>query len=719
VARLSTMHLHRLILKNVAQHEHLDLTFEPGLVAILGPNGCGKSNVLNAAYAALSGDFSRHSGGKGGFIRQGSSGESYIEVHAEHAGTSFVLRRGLRPSRQWLELGGETFDKAQAITEVLSEHLGVTPELLDNYVFVAQWELFGFLGTPTERARNIARLCQTDKAERLWELLGRQIDKDRSLGIYAGEDPETLRAELALAEQSLQEAKAALDSALSKCLDQEDLEELTAVLRNYEKQALLKSHLEEAAKQLEIWHSRLQEAEEKAKVSSERWQRLSEELAAIEEPAQAARAKLEALQMAARITEARQKIKRRLANLKEPTPPDRYDDDWPTSVELQKRLAKREAELARQQNFVKRCAGKPACPVCGTPSETFAEQLAEAERSIPALAAEIEDLRQELAAVEAHEEACRQYREEHSAWERTRKELQEQLATLQEAGPTAIEEDREVLEEVIERWKQLRAKVAQADSFRQGDIERSRKAAAQVATYQMRVAELQRDISNIHVTEAMVEHARARCRAHEAAQREAAAAKAKVETFGKIVEEKRRKIAEADRRLSEAARGKRWLELLAKVRDVFHRDRLPAILHRHALRVILDKTNEILEQFESPFYVTGTDDLEILAHKADVRVAASDLSGGEKMVLGTAFRLAANALFADQVGLLALDEPTAALDEANTLRMVEVFDRLRHLARRQGYQIILVTHERLLEPVFDRVVFLPEVARTRLEAALP
>jgi ABC-type nitrate/sulfonate/bicarbonate transport system ATPase subunit len=69
------------------------------------------------------------------------------------------------------------------------------------------------------------------------------------------------------------------------------------------------------------------------------------------------------------------------------------------------------------------------------------------------------------------------------------------------------------------------------------------------------------------------------------------------------------------------------------------------------------------------------------------------LSGGQKVVLALAFRVAVLGQLAAGVGLLCLDEPTAGLSR-QSLTCVEVaLDRLRALSSSTGLQVILVTHE--------------------------
>ena len=81
------------------------------------------------------------------------------------------------------------------------------------------------------------------------------------------------------------------------------------------------------------------------------------------------------------------------------------------------------------------------------------------------------------------------------------------------------------------------------------------------------------------------------------------------------------------------------------------------------------------------------------------------MSGGEKVILALAFRIAVNSLFASDLGLLCLDEPTAGLDDDNMQCLEKALARLKDLSSERGLQCIIVTHEsERLARLFDNVI---------------
>jgi DNA repair exonuclease SbcCD ATPase subunit len=69
-----------------------------------------------------------------------------------------------------------------------------------------------------------------------------------------------------------------------------------------------------------------------------------------------------------------------------------------------------------------------------------------------------------------------------------------------------------------------------------------------------------------------------------------------------------------------------------------------------------------------------------------------------------------NALFADQMGVMILDEPTDGLDRDNRRLAADVFTCLGDVAKKRGYQVVVVTHDDILRRCFDQVLTLDHVA---------
>jgi DNA repair exonuclease SbcCD ATPase subunit len=130
--------------------------------------------------------------------------------------------------------------------------------------------------------------------------------------------------------------------------------------------------------------------------------------------------------------------------------------------------------------------------------------------------------------------------------------------------------------------------------------------------------------------------------------------------------------------------------------------------YRYMAQVVVE-LNNTLSQIGVPFTIELENDLSFTVNFGFQKVPASRLSGGQKVILTIAYRLAVNFTFATNLGLLCLDEPTVGLDEANLGSLERAFERLKDFSLSNGVQIIVVTHEKGLSHLFDHTIDLTQV----------
>lgn len=129
------------------------------------------------------------------------------------------------------------------------------------------------------------------------------------------------------------------------------------------------------------------------------------------------------------------------------------------------------------------------------------------------------------------------------------------------------------------------------------------------------------------------------------------------------------------------------------------------LLKEGALAKVGEMASEIFEELTEEKYSGVT----VKAEENKVRLGVvyngkeyglGFLSGGERIALGLAFRLALSLYLAGEISLLILDEPTPYLDEERRRRLVDIMQRyLRKIP-----QVIVVSHDEELKDAADRVI---------------
>src|SRR5256885_257648 len=153
------MQLLRLRLVNFRQHADTELEFGPGITGIIGPNGSGKTSILEAIAWALYG-VQAVRGDKDSIRRLGAKGRAGVEVDLEFrlGAHEYRVKRGL--STAVLHQDGQVIaNSLKAVTDKLERTLGMSHDEFFNTYFTGQKELavMAALGK-TERAAFLSRV---------------------------------------------------------------------------------------------------------------------------------------------------------------------------------------------------------------------------------------------------------------------------------------------------------------------------------------------------------------------------------------------------------------------------------------------------------------------------------------------------------------------------------------------------------------------------------
>lgn len=741
------MRLTRLELRNICQHEQLKFEFGAGLIGVYGPNGSGKSNAMNvAAYAALTNDYGRHLQGKSGMIRQqaGEEEQSAIQLTFEQDGSTYSILRGLRkPStHKMFRPGQPTLSKSREIEEELENVLGIKRRLIDDYIFVAQWQLFQFLSaTPAERAKSFAHLCNTTHAERCWELLGEQIIADTPLASQVVDNTDEIRGQIGDYNKRLKPLRAEIKQLRKTLVTRERERELAQVVSDWHSKQTLaaelpeletdlqeKLEIEEQARQAgseaRAEHFRLREL---AREATAREDRDAERYEEAEREAKSARNRLVELKTLARDLKRKKELREKISEAEagvaalEKAAPEPVDEELRAA--LRENARRLEREIDRAEELLDNCddEGVTECPTCGTPTSQLADRIADARENFPRFCEELRVTRDELEDLSQRDKTLRDHAEKLRGEQRQIATWRDELRRYEELKPVAKGTSaklREVVAQADARRKTWDAARKQARDRRQ-DLDdygaTVRKAERKVSQAEADAAAARETLRKarakwdaLDVSEEAFQRAEERLGRHKRAQAEIAAHKARVEELEGFVQQKREELERVERRLARSRRARDWVQVLSRARDeVFHRDCLPRVVHQSYLADMVDEVNGYLEDFDSPFHVTATQDVGFTAHfDSGTVMPAPGLSGGQKVMLALAFRLTVNSIFAPQLGTMILDEPTDGLDTENREIAAEMFRQLGITARDRGLQIIVITHDDAMEAILDQKIVL-------------
>lgn len=213
------MRLVRLKLLNFRQHVDTEIEFDSGLTGIIGPNGVGKSTILEAvAWALYGGDTAR--GGKESirFSRAPARAQVRVELEFDLAGHRYRVVRGLTMAEVYLDGAEQPIaNSATAVGELLQRRLGMSRHEFFNTYFTGQKELtvMGSL-SPTERGQFLSRVLGYEKLRAAQDLADQRRRELRSeiSGMQSGmPDAATVAAQIVESEEKLTTAKSRLADA--------------------------------------------------------------------------------------------------------------------------------------------------------------------------------------------------------------------------------------------------------------------------------------------------------------------------------------------------------------------------------------------------------------------------------------------------------------------------------------------------------------------------
>lgn len=172
------------------------------------------------------------------------------------------------------------------------------------------------------------------------------------------------------------------------------------------------------------------------------------------------------------------------------------------------------------------------------------------------------------------------------------------------------------------------------------------------------------------------------------------------------VRERRKELEDYVKRGEVVSKG---LETLSKLEEVLGRQGLQRYLIQASKEAIERYASRVLENFDLPYVDVeigkGETVVPYLRRNDGREIGVNMLSGGERVAVAIALRLALANLYSSKVGFVVMDEPTVHLDEQRKKELMNVILRGKEILS----QIIVVTHDDELKVAGDLVIEVKKV----------
>lgn len=720
------MKLKHLWLKNFCQHEDRQVDLSSGLMGILGPNGSGKSNLINGIIYAITGTLPNN---LAQYIKQGSDGGSFAQLTfvSDLTGMTYIIKRSLQPRRAELTCveTNQTIRKSKDIDAFLMDTLKIDFNIIRNVLTVSQEDFVSFFrSTPSVRAEILTRLFGFLELKTARESL-RQILVSTKDSSENGAKLKAYRELLAEAERSLEpyedidSSQAIQDDIYENNQQLEGAKELLNIYKTIEYFVNQKCQTVQKMDKVKDQLKNLGEVPDVARMEAQ----LKELRATINYQDNAVQLADSIMALARETFYIQQKYLVAYHEFQKADKPRETDEEFEV-------LTRNWHVCEAQVHDLDKYADTGCCPTCGQPFPDLAKKLEEATEQFNAIDKHYDESRlirnyYQLKEKE-YKELKQRYKDKYdslktqvSSWvyNDSAKAISETMKQLPEITQSLQEWHIQLYTQIAELVKVFRANQEYLAQFeKETEPAKQQKALQDQLNFTLKMLQTQWDELVANAPELPPE------------ARSQEQIKADIEKFKKGIEELKAQFHDAVRaeQIKDQIRDLqlnidkleslvkhdeeklKYREVVSEVCETLATDAFPKYVMIGLLEMLTSQINYYLTTFAAPFTVmidNSSTELYCVFNNGETFMA-SELSGGQKMVLAISWRLALHNTFAteESCGFLTLDEPTNHLDENNIQNLTQVMAQVKEAARDRNLQVLVITHEKALEPLFDAVI---------------
>lgn len=606
-----------------------------------------------------------------------------------------------------MHFGDKDFKTHAEIENKIYDIIGVSHKVLTEFIFVEQGQIEGILFNKVAGRvdqKSMQNLCGTQQAELIREYLQTEINS--TVPESRSEAIQKTQVKLTDLGATVRECREQLSRARERCLFPDSLEHFKALVARYDaQQAALKatlqanSHIRQYEEELEAEHKLLEQYRRAAVEYADVLASLEPSVKAAYQLKEQHHSSLQSHQARAVATQQLQvlyAVQARPAPIKSHIAADVLE-------QLQADYNRMMADM--QTSY--RIANLPAGQLCPTCSQTLSidhvdhhaalhSKLSQETQAAHDTLTRLTQVGQEDAYAEATYQAQQEAAQRSVTALETLLEKLPRYAPVEEADLKAAEETIAFCERAQLDYQNVSQTIKLSENHTaqlNAGLDRAR------ATSQTMATSL-----GERVTEDAYREAQTCLSEHERESTVAGEANGRLNSLVRQQQDLEAELLKYQQEELKLGQIRIWRDQVERARGLLHREQLPAVVARIFLEGINRHLARYLEIFEVPFTARLTSEEVLCSFGGKPDVPAGRLSGGQKVMLGLAFRFAIYDQFVSSLGILMLDEPTVYLDDDHVNVAVEMLTRIKSYSRSAGLQLIVVTHDQRLASVFDQTI---------------